>query len=91
MPRGVPDSIERENEMYVLRALAETKDGGGTREVSLRVHRLFKQDGKRRKLSERQLHAVLDSLVSQGKVSRRRGEPATWLITFEGQKYLPRE
>lgn len=91
MARGPQRSIEQENEEYVLHALDASKDGAGIREISLQVHRFLKMNGKRRKLSDDQLQAVLASLVSQGKVSRRRGEPVTWVITFEGKRRLPRE
>lgn len=88
MPRW---NIEQENEQYVLRALAEAKDGAGAREVMNRVNRFLREAGKRRKLTEAGAREVLESLDSQGKVSRRRSEPVTWQITFEGKKYLPRK
>lgn len=84
----MPKNLEKENERYVLQALAEAKDGPGAREVMNRVNRFLAEDGKRRKLTEEQARAVLESLTAQDKASKRRTTPATWQITFEGKKYL---
>lgn len=84
----MPENLERENEKYVLQALAEAKDGAGGREVMNRANRFLKEDGKRRKLTEEQAREVLESLTAQGKASKRRTSPSTWQITFEGKKYL---
>lgn len=90
MPRGIPRSIEAENEQYVLRALSEAKDDAGVKEIALRAGRFLKADGKRRQFSEDLAQKVLQSLESQGKVASRRTTPVTWQITFEGKKHLPR-
>lgn len=88
MPRW---NTELENEKYVLRALAEMKNGSGVKGVRHKVNDLLKRDGSRRELTERQAQAVIDSLEAQGKVARqhgRQGDPPTWQITFEGKKFL---
>lgn len=84
----MPENLERENEKYVLQALAEAKDGAGGREVMNRVSRFLKEDGKRRKITEEQAREILESLTAQGKASKRRTSPATWVITFEAKRYL---
>lgn len=85
MPRR---STEQENEKYVLRALTETKDGAGVKEARHRANRLLGNDGSRRQLTESQARAVLESLESQGKVAKQGTEPATWLITPRGRRFL---
>lgn len=88
MSRGIPRSIETENEQYVLRALSEAKDGAGVKEIALRAGRFLKADGKRRRFPEDLAQKVLRSLEFQGKAAPRRTTPVTWQITFEGKKYL---
>ena len=91
MPRW---NIEKENEQYVLRALAELKNGSGVKGIHHKVNDLLKHDDSRRQLTERQAQAVIDSLEAQGKIARQRnepGDPPTWQITSDGKKYLTRE
>jgi len=85
MPRGY---IEEENEKYVLRVLAATRDGAGTKEARHRVNDLLKRQSSRRQLSESQARAVLESLASQGKVAKQSTDPVTWLITPRGRGFL---
>jgi len=85
MPRG---DIEKANEGYVLRVLAGTRDGAGTKEVRYRVNNLLGKEQVRRRLTEAQALEVLESLTSQGKAAKQSTDPVTWLITPRGRGFL---
>ena len=80
--------IEQANEKYVLRALAETRDGAGVKGARTRANEFLKQDGERRRLAEPRTLAILESLTAQGKAAKQNTTPVTWLITPAGRKSL---
>lgn len=77
-----------DDDRYVLQALTETRDGGGTGEVMHRANRLIQQAGRRRRLTYDKARQILEFLDGEGMVARQNADPVIWMITRKGRDNL---